>query len=77
MHSTTEAPFDEASIALLADRRLTRFQATATERFETAPAALFIGKAHHIASSLQLALFHPLGAPPDGLVPGVVPAGRS
>jgi hemoglobin len=55
---------------------LALFEATATALFEPAPAALFIAKAHRIASSLRLALFHRLGAFPDGLAARSVPAGR-
>ena len=57
------------------DRWLALFQATATELFDPAAAALFTGKARRIGTSLQLALFHRLGAPPDGLAPRAVPAG--
>ena len=56
---------------------LALFEATATELFAPEPAALFVGKARRIATSLQLALFHRLGAPPDGLAPPVaVASGR-
>jgi hemoglobin len=48
---------------------LALFEATVHELFAPKPAANFITKAHRIATSLQLALFHRLGAPPDGLAP--------
>ncbi len=48
-------------------RWLALFEVTVRELFAPQPAAEFITKAHRIASSLQLALFHRLGAPPDGL----------
>jgi hemoglobin len=48
---------------------LALFEATAMELFEPDHATIFIDKAHRIATSLQLALFHRLGAPPDGLPP--------
>ena len=48
---------------------LTLFETTAAELFAPEQAALFVDKAHRIAGSLQLAVFHRLGAPPDGLVP--------
>lgn len=55
---------------------LALFEATATELFAPEPAALFVGKARRIATSLQLALFHRLGAPPDGLArPAAVASG--
>jgi hemoglobin len=50
-------------------RWLTLFEATVQDLFAPEPAASFISKAHRIATSLQLALFHRLGAPPDGLPP--------
>jgi hemoglobin len=50
-------------------RWLALFEATVQELFAPQPAADFISKAHRIAASLQLALFHRLGAPPDGLPP--------
>jgi hemoglobin len=46
-------------------RWLALFEATVQDLFAPEPAA----KAHRIATSLQLALFHRLGAPPDGLAP--------
>lgn len=46
---------------------LALFTETAAELFEPAVAAAFADKAQRIATSLQLALFHRLGAPPDGL----------
>ena len=48
-------------------RWLALFEATAADLFAPEPAALFADKARRIATSLQLALFHRLGAPPDGL----------
>jgi len=48
-------------------RWLELFERTAGELFTAEPAALFVTKAQRIATSLQLALFHRLGAPPDGL----------
>jgi hemoglobin len=50
-------------------RWLALFETTASELFEPDQAALFADKANRIATSLQLAIFHRLGAPPDGLVP--------
>jgi hemoglobin len=44
------------------------FEATAGELFVPDVAAQFTAKAQRIAVSLQLALFHRLGQPPDGLV---------
>ena len=49
---------------------LALFETTAAELFAPAQAALFVDKAHRIAGSLQIAVFHRLGAPPDGLTPG-------
>jgi hemoglobin len=46
---------------------LALFIETAFELFEAGPASEFSAKAHRIATSLQLALFHRLGDPPDGL----------
>ncbi|MBS0164417.1 MAG: group III truncated hemoglobin [Nitrospira sp.] len=46
---------------------LALFTLTASELFEAGPASEFITKAQRIASSLQLALFHRLGDPPEGL----------
>jgi hemoglobin len=48
-------------------RWLALFETTATELFAPECAAVFVDKARRIATSLQLALFHRLGAPPDGL----------
>jgi hemoglobin len=53
-------------------RWLALFEATVRDLFAPEPAAEFITKAHRIATSLQLALFHRLGAPPDGLPPRTV-----
>ncbi|MGA3002443.1 MAG: group III truncated hemoglobin [Acetobacteraceae bacterium] len=50
-------------------RWLALFESTVRDLFAPEPAANFITKAHRIAASLQLALFHRLGAPPDGLAP--------
>jgi hemoglobin len=47
---------------------LALFEATAGELFVPDVAAQFTAKAHRIAVSLQLALFHRLGHPPEGLV---------
>ncbi len=46
---------------------LALFTQTASELFEPAPAAEFSSKAQRIADSLQIALFHRLGDPPEGL----------
>lgn len=43
------------------------FTETATELFDAGPASEFAAKAQRIAISLQLALFHRLGDPPEGL----------
>ncbi|HEX3995542.1 MAG TPA: group III truncated hemoglobin [Acetobacteraceae bacterium] len=48
-------------------RWLALFEATVQDLFAPEPASQFITKANRIATSLQLALFHRLGAPPDGL----------
>jgi hemoglobin len=48
-------------------RWLALFEATANDLFTPEAAALFVDKARRIAASLQLALFHRLDAPPDGL----------
>jgi hemoglobin len=56
-------------------RWLALFEATANELFVPESAVLFVDKASRIATSLQLALFHRLGAPPDGLVPHATPHG--
>jgi hemoglobin len=50
-------------------RWLTLFETAVGELFAPDLAVLFVDKAHRIATSLQLAIFHRLGAPPDGLVP--------
>lgn len=47
---------------------LALFTQTAEDLFEPAPAAAFGVKARRIAFSLELAVFHRLGGPPDGLV---------
>ena len=46
---------------------LTLFEATARDLFAPEPAAEFTIKARRIASSLEIALFHRLGLPPDGV----------
>src|SRR3954447_16573635 len=51
------------------ERWLSLFAATAEELFEPDTAAQFVTKARRIAGSLELAIFHRLGAPPDGLPP--------
>ncbi|HEY1411651.1 MAG TPA: group III truncated hemoglobin, partial [Rhodopila sp.] len=48
-------------------RWLALFEATAADLFAPDQAALFADKANRIATSLQLAIFHRLGGPPDGL----------
>lgn len=48
---------------------LALFGQTAEDLFEAAPAAELLIKAKRIAFSLELAVFHRLGAPPDGLAP--------
>jgi hemoglobin len=50
-------------------RWLKLFEESAAELFTPETAAQFADRAHRIATSLQLALFHRLGAPPDGLPP--------
>jgi hemoglobin len=50
-------------------RWLALFEATASDLFAPELAAAFVGKAHRIAESLQLALFHRLDRPPEGLRP--------
>ena len=57
-------------------RWLALFEATAAELFAPDQAALFADKANRIATSLQLAIFHRLGAPPDGLPPRPAPQNR-
>ena len=49
---------------------LALFTATASELFEPAAAEAFAAKAGRIAASLQLALFHRPGQPPEGLTRG-------
>jgi hemoglobin len=46
---------------------LALFAQTASEVFAAGPASLFVAKAQRIANSLQLALFHRLGDPPEGV----------
>ncbi|MFL5287933.1 MAG: group III truncated hemoglobin [Rhodopila sp.] len=46
---------------------LALFTQTASELFEAGPASAFAEKAQRIATSLQLAVFHRLGEPPEGL----------
>ena len=48
-------------------RWLALFDQTARELFEAEPAAQLTDKAHRIAGSLQLAVFHRLAGPPEGL----------
>jgi hemoglobin len=48
-------------------RWLQLFEQTAHELFASEAATLFVSKAHRIAASLELAVFHQLGGPPDGL----------
>jgi hemoglobin len=57
------------------DLWLRLFEATAAELFAPGPAALFSDKARRIATSLRLAVFHRLGAPPEGLVSRASPVG--
>jgi hemoglobin len=47
---------------------LALFTETASELFDAGPALEFAAKAQPIATSLQLALFHRLGDPPEGLM---------
>jgi hemoglobin len=47
---------------------LALFTETASELFDAEPASEFATKARRIATSLQLALFHRLGDPPEGLM---------
>jgi hemoglobin len=47
---------------------LALFTETASELFDAGPALEFAAKAQRIAVSLQLALFHRLGDPPEGLM---------
>ena len=58
-------------------RWLALFEATAADLFAPDQAALFADKANRIATSLQLAIFHRLGAPPDGLAPRPAPQNRA
>jgi hemoglobin len=48
-------------------RWLSLFEQTATDLFEPEATALFAAKANRIAGSLELAVFHRLDSPPDGL----------
>ena len=48
---------------------LALFEETAFELFEDEQAAQFVAKAQRIAFSLQLSVFHRLGAAPEGLAP--------
>lgn len=48
-------------------RWLGLFEATAGELFTAEAAALFVEKARRIATSLQLAVYHRLDAPPGGM----------
>jgi hemoglobin len=50
-------------------RWLALFEATVHDLFTARPAAEFVTKANRIATSLQIALFHRPGLPPDGLAP--------
>jgi hemoglobin len=59
------------------ERWLALFEATAADLFAPDQAALFADKANRIATSLQLAIFHRLGGPPDGLPPRGVPRDRA
>ena len=45
------------------------FETTASALFTPETAAAFVAKARRIATSLELAVFHRLGTPPDGLRP--------
>jgi hemoglobin len=54
---------------ILFPRWLALFEETAGELFEPEPAGQLTEKAHRIAASLQLAIFHRLGGPPEGLPP--------
>jgi hemoglobin len=56
---------------------LALFEATATTLFMPELAAAFVAKACRIAMSLELAVFHRLGALPDELRPPVRPAPRA
>ncbi len=47
---------------------LALFETTAAGLFAPEQAALFVDKARRIAGSLLVAVFHRLGAPPDGLL---------
>ena len=46
---------------------LALFEATAADLFAPEQAARFVEKARRIAGSLEIALFHRLGLPPDGV----------
>jgi hemoglobin len=48
---------------------LALFEVTAAALFTPELAAAFVAKARRIAMSLELAVFHRPGAPPDGLHP--------
>jgi hemoglobin len=48
---------------------LALFEQSARELFAPETAAIFAGRAERIATSLQLAVFHRLDAPPEGLRP--------
>ena len=50
-------------------RWLALFEQSARELFTPETATLFVDKAQRIATSLQLAVFHRLDGPPDGLLP--------
>lgn len=55
-------------------RWLALFETTVAQVFAREPAGRVVEKAHRIAGSLQLAVFHRLGAAPDGLPPRVASA---
>jgi hemoglobin len=57
------------------ERWLALFESTAAGLFAPEQAALFGDKARRIAVSLQLALFHRLGMPPEGLAHSTGPTG--
>jgi hemoglobin len=59
------------------ERWLALFATTAADLFTPDVAALFIDKSRRIAGSLQLALFHRPGMPPEGLVRRGAPAGQA
>jgi hemoglobin len=56
---------------------LALFEATASKLFTPELAAAFVAKARRIAMSLELAVFHHLGALPDGLRPQGRPTPRA